>query len=512
MPSLPHGSPAPVPRPGRPRRTARTVRASRTAAVLAAGALLAAASGCGSLKPPDPAPTAATRVAQENVPGIGARPAGADAAGRGFTVRASVPDIPNAAPLADHLAGVVAQEAADFRAAVDSATRLEVDWELTAAGRGLVGVRLVRTEHDHRGVHDSYATYWYDTATGATAYSTELLAGDAELRRLDRLVAAALEKGGGDPAALHPGFRLYDSLAFNHDGDLVVEFDAGRVAPLERGRVAAVVAAEDARPLLSDLGRRARAASALTPHAFSIAEPPAGDPRERRERPVPGSRPPAEDHDCGGAVTCVALTFDDGPDKRTPEVLDLLAAYDAKATFFVPGHSVRNEPALVGRAFAEGHQLGNHGDTHETFAGGGRDRIDAELSAVDALIRRETGTTVDIMRPPFGRTDPAVAEVAREHGQAQVIWDTDTEDWTGLSAEEVLANTVARTPPNGVVLLHDTEDATVDALPRILEHFTAQGYALVTIADLLEETEPGAVYYSADPALNAVCIRLAGCP
>ncbi|QBI55146.1 polysaccharide deacetylase family protein [Streptomonospora litoralis] len=476
---------------------------------LIGAAALAAATGCNALALPAPPPTEFTSFAAENVTGLGESRVGG-LGGDGLTVRASVPEIPDALPLTDRLTAIVEQEAADFRDALPRAERLEVDWELTAAGKGVVGVRLTRTETDHRGSHDAYSTYYYDTRTGRTAYSTELLAGDSELRELNRRVAAELKGTAAEAAGLYPGFRLYDSIGFNHDGGLVAEFDAGRAAPVGQGRIAAAVPAGDARPLLSELGERVLAASRMDPRAFSVESPPAQDPPA--DPRVPGSRPGGGDHACGVETNCVALTFDDGPAGPTDEVLDVLAEYDAEATFFLSGHAIRSRPALLGRAWSQGHGIGNHGDTHESFPQLSRAELDAELTTVDALIRRETGTEVDILRPPFGHTDGTVAEVAAEHGQAQIVWDTDSRDWTGISAEEIVANVVARTPPNGLVLMHDTEKHTAAALPAILEHFAAQGYALVTVSDLLGGTEAGELYYSMDPAANDVCIQLNGCP
>ncbi|MUL42831.1 polysaccharide deacetylase family protein [Streptomonospora sp. PA3] len=478
--------------------------------LLVCAAALAAAAGCNALAPPAALPTAFTSFAADNVPGLAEHRFGAGLSGDGFTVRASVPEIPGARPLTERLTRIVEREAADFRSAYDEAERLEVDWELTAAGRGVVGVRLIRTEVDHRGRHDAYSTYYYDAGTGHTAYSTELLAGDAALRELDRLVAAALERTGADPSGIHPGYRLYDSIGFNRGGDLVVEFDAGRAAPVGEGRVAAVVAAADARPLLSELGERVRGASGLEPHAFSVEAP---DQDAAPQSPdIPGSSPGGGDHECGAETTCVALTFDDGPSEQTARVLEVLAEHDATATFFLSGNEIRNRPALVGRAWAAGHGIGSHGETHESFTKLTPAEIDAELDTVDALIRRETGTAVGILRPPFGRTGAKVAEVAAEHGQAQIVWDTDSEDWTGIGAAEIAANVTDYTPPNGLVLMHDGERATVEALPRILEHFEERGWTTVTVSDLLGDIEPGGLYYTADPVANAECIRLEGCP
>ncbi|GAA4948202.1 hypothetical protein GCM10023224_35140 [Streptomonospora halophila] len=480
--------------------------------VLVLAAALAAATGCNALAPPVPPPTAFTSFAAENVPGLSERSV-EDESG-GFDLRGSVPEIPGAEPLTGRLAAIADREAADFRNAYDEAERMEVGWTLTAAAKGLVGVRMVRTEVDHRGRHDAYSTYYYDVRTGRTAYSTELLAGDAELRELNGLVAEELEHGAGDPRRLHPGFRLYDSIGFNPDGGLLVEFDAGRVAPVAEGRVAAVVAAADARPLLSELGDRVLAATRTDPRAFSVDSPPQDPPPDEPPPPgpgVPGAVPPREDHDCGVETVCVALTFDDGPSPHTGEVLDLLDRRGAAATFFLSGNAIRNRPALAGRTWAAGHAIGSHGETHERFTDLSRGELDAELDTVDALIRREAGVRVDLLRPPYGDTGEAVGEVAKEHGQAQIVWDTDSEDWTGISAEEIAAN-VAATPPGGLVLLHDTERTTVEALPKILDHFESQGWAAVTVPDLLGDTEAGRPYYTRDPVANEECILLDGCP
>ncbi|MFD0775925.1 polysaccharide deacetylase family protein, partial [Streptomonospora algeriensis] len=476
----------------------------------ACAAALAAATGCNALALPAPPPTAFTSFSAENVPGLTERRAGGGLSGEGFTVRASVPEIPNAEPLTERLTGLVKREAADFRDAFGKAEHLEAGWELTSAGKGVIGVRTIRTEVDHRGSHDAFSTYYYDVRTGRTAYSTELLAGDAELRELDGLVAAELAGTPADPRLLHPGFRLYDSIGFNAGGDLVVEFDAGDAAPIAEGRVAAVVAAGDARPLLSELGERVLTASGMDPHAFSVDSPPAEAPPEGTE--IPGSTQGGEDHACGSETTCVALTFDDGPSEHTGEVLDLLAQHDAKATFFLAGHAIRERPAMVGRVWSQGHTVGGHGETHERFPDLSRAELDAELDTVGALIRRRIGQRLDILRPPFGETDAAASEVAAEHGLAQIVWDTDSRDWTGIGAEEIAANVASATPPNGLVLLHDTQRATVEALPEILDRFESQGWTMVTVPDLLDEAEPGAVYYSSDPVTNEECIRLEGCP
>jgi len=504
MPPSAHG-PAPTTHTRRPAGPAVGGR------LLVCAAALAAATGCNALALPAPPPVEFTAFAAENVAGLSAHRIGGDLTGDGLRVRASVPEIPDAQPLTERLTEIVEREADDFRNAYSDAERLEVDWALTAAGQGVIGVRLIRTEVDHRGRHDAYSTYYYDTRTGRTAYSTELLAGNAELRELNRLAAAELKGSPADGADLYPGFRLYDSIGFNDDGDLVVEFDAGRAAPVGEGRIAAVVPSGDARPLLSGLGERVRAASLMEPRAFSVDSAPQG-PAEGTPR-IPGSRPGGTgDHQCGAETTCVALTFDDGPSEHTGAVLDLLAEHEAKATFFVTGRAVRNRPALLGRAWAQGHGIGSHGESHTSFPELSRAELDAELTTTDALIRRELGTHVGIVRPPFGDTDTAAGEVAAEHNQAQIVWDTDSEDWTGIPAEEIAANVTARTPPNGMVLMHDTEETTIAALPEILEHFHEQGYTLVTVPDLLGETEPGGLYYSMDPAANETCIALDGCP
>ncbi len=435
-----------------------------------------------------------TVVAPENVVGLGEEKTTEDG---DVAVEVSYPTIPNAAPLTDSLARITDQEVTDFTAANPGAEKITIGWDLSVAGDDVVAVRLARDEKDSEGERTGYTTYWYDAKSGHTAYSTELLAGQQELDSLDALVKEELkDEGDVGTAELHPIARLYDSMGFNPDGDLVVEFDEGQIAPVESGRVNAVISADDAAPLLSGFGERARAAATVVTTDFQIAKAataPKGDPSGSN---VPGVlQAHGDGPDCSTPESkCVALTFDDGPGSRTPEILDVLAEHDAKATFFVTGEPIREHPTTVRREYADGHEVANHTEHHPDLAGLSADGVREELSAVDALVRRETGYTMDLMRPPYGSTNDTVAEVTEELGQAQIIWDVDTNDWRDRDSGTVAQRAVSGAQPGSIILMHDIHDSTVDAVPSIVERLDEKGYTMVTVSQLLGTTQPGRSY------------------
>ena len=134
----------------------------------------------------------------------------------------------------------------------------------------------------------------------------------------------------------------------------------------------------------------------------------------------------------------IALTFDDGPDPaHTPALLDALAELGVKATFFVVGEEVDANPELVRRMVAEGHELGNHTYSHRYLPLATTRRVARELAATDAAIVRATGITPTLMRPPYGGRTPFTLRACNQMGKSAVLWDVNSFDWRGGSAEEV---------------------------------------------------------------------------
>lgn len=421
----------------------------------------------------------------------------------GVEIDVAYPVFAGADAFAEGLAAQVDREVRDFRGASREPVGLGVDWEVVAASNGVLGVRLVRTEEDLHGLRQGYGTYWYDAVTGHTAYATELLADDAALETLNALVRAALADAGDvDVDGLHPVMRTYDSMGFNADGDLLVEFDDGHLSPVvvghppssEPGRIVAVVPAEEAAPLLSDLGERAREASAAEDPVFAV------DPPDT----APGTAPTAPgvvaagdpDLDCEDPQTpCVALTFDDGPAEGTPALLDLLAEEEVPATFFLNGDPTLTRPGVLRRAYAEGHEIASHNDLHEHMTEYfDQDELPGQVAAVSAMIRRQTGQDVALFRPPFGDTSGPVVEELGRQGMAQVLWNLDSQDWTGLAPEEIVDGVMADVGPGSVVLLHDTLAPTLAAAPRLVERLREEGYAFATVSQVVGDPEPGGSY------------------
>jgi peptidoglycan/xylan/chitin deacetylase (PgdA/CDA1 family) len=168
------------------------------------------------------------------------------------------------------------------------------------------------------------------------------------------------------------------------------------------------------------------------------------------------------------------LTFDDGPvPEVTPWVLDQLAAYRARATFFVVGANVQRHPELLARVRSEGHAVGNHTWQH---LNGAHTDLRSYLEDVERT-QRLTGT--GLFRPPYGRMTNEQAAALRDRFDL-VMWDVLSADFDPRANEKTCARNVIRhARPGSIVVFHDSikaQERLRGSLPRVLEHFAARGY------------------------------------
>ncbi len=206
----------------------------------------------------------------------------------------------------------------------------------------------------------------------------------------------------------------------------------------------------------------------------------------------------------------VAITFDDGPDPEwTPEILDVLKAKGAKATFFLIGAEVEKFPGIAKRIFNEGHEIGNHTFTHPDISTISKRYFDVELNLTERLFESKLGVKPVLMRPPYAIDEaPDTAdevrplEVAQDLGYIAVGEKIDPNDWRDnprRSGPEIAADVLANLPPcapsnlrcGNIILLHDgggDRSQTVVALSMILDGLKERGYQVVPVSDLMGKT------------------------
>ncbi len=181
----------------------------------------------------------------------------------------------------------------------------------------------------------------------------------------------------------------------------------------------------------------------------------------------------------------IALTFDDGPDSLTPQYLEALERAGARATFFLVGELCEKNPQLV-RAIADaGHELGNHGYTHRPFPKLGGRELASELSRTQALLPK-TRLGRALVRPPYGAVSPASLLTCARQGFTTVLWSLNSGDWKRRSALELEQTfTDQAAAPGEIVLLHEGQSWTLNALPTIVGELKKAGHELVTVSELL---------------------------
>ncbi|MEV4398344.1 polysaccharide deacetylase family protein [Nonomuraea sp. NPDC049607] len=400
-------------------------------------------------------------------------------------VHISYPELTDAPSLNRVLRAEAERQLRAFRAAKSvnggyPRSELNMDWQLAARSPEAVGVRLRTGEFLGASWGNSTRTFWFDPRTGKAAGSMALLGGQQALDRLTVLVKEQL-KGRG-PQVERDGVRAdpdqFDSMAFNRGGDLVVEFDDCQVGPCSLGRVAVAVQAGRVTPLLSELGRRAQESV----REAARSAPPAGP------ETTPTASPEATSNRAGSVncarTKCVALTFDDGPGPGTGRLLDLLAAGKARATFFTVGTNAVTQPGLLRRMSAEGHLVGNHSWAHRDLSKQGTSKIADSFRRTDDSVRAAIGQEPTLARPPYGAISKDVRDVARDLGLSLVGWDVNARDEPGAKASEITDRVVRKAHPGAIILLHDTNAESIDAIPGILKELSGKGYTFVTVPEL----------------------------
>lgn len=184
----------------------------------------------------------------------------------------------------------------------------------------------------------------------------------------------------------------------------------------------------------------------------------------------------------------VVLTFDDGPlPAHSNKILDMLAADCVKATFFLVGRMARQFPAGVRRVYDEGHTVATHSETHPLNfdrmpAERAEHEIDTGIASVKSALRDPSHLS-PFFRIPGLRRIGNVEDYLTSKGIMTWSADFPADDWLKISGQQVAKLAISRLEAKGkgVLLLHDIQARTVEALPIILSELKARGYRVVHV-------------------------------
>lgn len=177
----------------------------------------------------------------------------------------------------------------------------------------------------------------------------------------------------------------------------------------------------------------------------------------------------------------VALTFDDGPGKRTNELLEVLEEYSAHATFFVIGTNVKRYPEEIKKMQEIGCEIGNHSYDHEDLSKLKKKGLKEQVNATNKIVKEITGYGVTLMRPPYG----AISNTMKKQlEQPMILWNIDTLDWKTRNTKKTIRAVMKDVKDGDIILLHDIHSETIDAAIKLIPKLQEKGYQLVTVSEM----------------------------
>ncbi|MEO8005215.1 MAG: polysaccharide deacetylase family protein [Betaproteobacteria bacterium] len=187
----------------------------------------------------------------------------------------------------------------------------------------------------------------------------------------------------------------------------------------------------------------------------------------------------------------VALTFDDGPDPDiTPQVLDILEAHGAHASFFVVGERAAAHPELIREIARRGHSVENHSLRHSNFFGFfGWRALKREIGTTQEIVAGLIGSAPAFFRSPMGIRNPLVDPVVSRLGLRYITWTRRGFDTVSADPQAVLKRLESNLAAGDILLLHDRKTRrgapVLQVLPALLERIAADGLRPVSLPETM---------------------------
>ena len=180
----------------------------------------------------------------------------------------------------------------------------------------------------------------------------------------------------------------------------------------------------------------------------------------------------------------IALSFDDGPNKKTTiPILDVLKEHDSAATFFILGNRVSDNADILKRMLEEGSEIGNHSYNHKELTKLSTDGVKEQISKTQEAVMEATGVKPKLMRPTYGSFDDKLKSLV---DMPLILWSVDTEDWKSRDSKKVTNHVLENVKDGDIILMHDIYESTAEATKLLVPKLIDMGYQLVTISELFE--------------------------
>jgi chitin deacetylase len=188
----------------------------------------------------------------------------------------------------------------------------------------------------------------------------------------------------------------------------------------------------------------------------------------------------------------VALTFDDGPTPQfTDEILGILKAQDVKATFFLIGGALAENPEAGKKIVAAGHEVGNHSYSHQRMILVTPSFVKDEIEKTDALIAAAGYSKPAHFRPPYGKKLFALPYYLSQHNRLSITWDVEPETFPDVakSSDAITKYVLDNTKSGSIILLHvmyDPQKKSLSSVQPIIEGLRQKGFRFVTVSEMIE--------------------------